>query len=367
MGWWSIGEDELSGDDPADITAEAFGRLAQRRVRARKPPLRYEDVVSLIAASLGRERYLLLRPSTKPVALRAVFDDAPEVRVAVVDTANVDPDELVAVGKWMKKVGQSHQMLASETGRRWPTARETLEAASFVLGPVPNDYLAADETRKLKNFVAEFSHASGQLAASDVVASLAAVFRRNERRLGLMVDGGASIAPVRVVATTASGQEVSVSCESASVPRDLVEEMAAQVEAVLRRHRRELPAARVKALSPQELEAYERRLAASELPSLAQLLDALRTTLSFAPERWEPLATLRLDTNERSPVGLPSRVRPAPTTDQRLHVQHATLGHGRVERTTDDGDRKYEVLFDSGKRLTLMARFLEVVAAPVET
>src|SRR6185436_19502448 len=95
---------------------------------------------------------------------------------------------------------------------RRPSMREALAAAAFVLRPLPNNYLAPDETRELADFHAVYHDDRGQLSAEQVVAMVAATMHRNERRLGLVALGGEAMQPKEVVATTKDGREIRAAC-----------------------------------------------------------------------------------------------------------------------------------------------------------
>src|SRR5690606_26279123 len=141
--------------------------------------------------------------------------------------------------------------------------------------------------------------------------------RRNERRLGLMVDGGALLAPEKIVATTADGKQLSASVEDAQAPRELVDEMCDRLEAIIREHRKEHPEAYLAKLSAQDREKYQRNADARHLPSLLELVEQIRMRMWIAPERWAPLKTLALETSDRSGIGLPSRPPPVKFVDSR--------------------------------------------------
>ena len=363
MGWWSIGGDEISGEGPAEVSAAAFRKLVEGRGRAGKPALRWDEMVLLLCGAVGRSgRELEPRPESRIVGLEARFKDgAAPVRV-MLDEAKVAPAEEVAVLKeWVKAVTAEHRSVGEQTGRKRPSAREVLHAAAFVLEQSRNELLADDETRKLEEIVPLYEHASGQLSAEEVVAAIAAALRRNERRLGLMVENGAAMAPETVIATSADGRELSAPCETAQAPRELVDDMCERFGAVIREHRLEMPDAYVKKLSAHDREKYQRNADARGLPKLVDFLEQTRLRLALFPERWTPLTSLRLATSERSTFGLPTRSTPAKFVDSRLRVRHVKFGEGFVERTFEDGEKKYEVVFDGGKRVTLMARFLEPV------
>ena len=363
MGWWSIGGDEVSGDGPAEVSAAAFRKLVGGRSEAGKPALRWDELGLLLCGAVGRSgRELQPRPEAKIVGLEARFGDGVAPIRVTLDEAKVAPAEEVAVLKeWVKAVTAEYRSMSDQTGRKRPSAREVLHAAASVLRPLPNELLAEDETRKLEEIVPLYEHASGQLSAEEVVATIAAALRRNERRLGLMVENGAAMAPETVNATTADGRELSASCETAQAPRELVDDMCERFDAVIREHRLEMPEPYVKKLSAQDREKYQRNADARGLPKLVDFLEQTRFRLALFPERWSPLKSLRLETSERSTFGLPTRSTPAKFVDSRLRVRHVKFGEGFVERTFEDGEKKYEVVFDGGKRVTLMARFLEPV------
>lgn len=363
MGWWSIGHGEIVGDGPADVSAAMFGRLASLRRDAQKPPLRYEDLLLILTAAAGRAgREVMARPDTKFVGMTATFDDGSEIKAELADaTKNAAPDEVAVLREWTKLVAAEYRGIGDQIGRKRPTMRELLDAAVFILRPVPNKFLDAGETRALRELTARYEHAEGQLSAEEVVGMIAAAFRRNERRLGLMVENGASMSPEDVVGLAADGKEVRVSCESGQGSRALVDEMCERCEAIIRLHREEQPDSYVKTLSQLDRERYQRNIDGKGLPTLEQLVEAIRVRLAAMPERYAPLKALRVETSERSSFGLPTRTIPEKFVDSRLRVRHGKFGEGFVERTFMDGDKKYEVAFDNGKRVTLLAQFLEEI------
>lgn len=364
MGWWSIGNSEIMGDGPADTSAEMFGRLAAARRDALKPPMKYEDLSLVLAAAAGRSgREVMARPDTKFVGLTTTFADGSEIRIELVDaTKNATPEEVAILREWAKQVAVHYRDIAEQIGRRRPTMRELLDAAAFVLRPVPNKFLAEDELRELRGFTARYEHATGQLTAEEVVGIIAAALRRNERRLGLLVENGASMQPENVIGMTEDGREINVAVAQGQGTRELVDDMCDRFDAIIRVHRDEQPETYVKALSQQDRDRYQRNVDAKGLPTLEKLMEETRQRLAAMPERWTPLKTLKVATSDRSSFGLPSKPVPAKFVDSRLRVRHGKFGDGFVERTFEDGDKKYEVVFDNGKRITLLARFLEEIS-----
>jgi hypothetical protein len=364
MGWWSIGNSEIMGDGPADTSAEMFSRLAAARRDALKPPMKYEDLSLVLAAASGRSgREVMARPDTKFVGLTTTFADGSEIRIELVDaTKNAPPEEVAILREWAKQVAVHYRDIADHIGRRRPTMRELLDSAAFILRPVPNKFLAEDELRELRGFTARYEHASGQLTGEEVTGIIAAAIRRNERRLGLLVENGASMQPDNVIATTEDGRSIDVTVEKGQGPRELVDEMCDRFDAIIRVHRDEQPETYVKALSQQDRERYQRNVDAKGLPTLEKLVEETRQRLGAMPERWTPLKALKVVTSDRSSFGLPSKPIPTKFIDSRVRVRHGKFGEGFVERTFEDGDKKYEVVFDNGKRITLLARFLEEIS-----
>ncbi len=359
MAWWSIGEDDMMGDKPGAISAESFACLKQLRETAGAPPPRYEDVVTVLASVLSRSgREVTPRSESQLTGLTARFEGgAPEVHVKL-DAAKPPADELAIGRDWMKRVAAEYR----EGIQRRPSFRELLASATVALKPMPNPHLALEETRVLAEFVPVFQHKRGQLTADDVVSAIAAALRRNERRLGLLVEDGASMSPDSVVATTADGREIGASCKTADPARTDVEEICERFENITRQHRQELPEAELASLPAHDRELREQRANARGLPKLDGFVETTRALLAAMPERYEPLATLKVVTSARSPVGLPSRATQA-FVEGRLRVKHTKFGEGFVDRVIDEGgETKYDVMFDGGKRVTLLARFVEKIA-----
>ena len=358
MGWWSIGEDDMMGDAPGAISAASFSRLKELREAAGAPPPRYEDVVSMLAAVLSRSgREVTPRSESQLVGLTARFEgDAPEVHVAL-ETAKPPADELAIGRDWMKRVAAEYR----EGVQRRPSFRELLASAAVALKTSPNPHLAPDDTRTLSEFVPVFQHKRGQLTAAEVIAAIAAALRRNERRLGLLVEDGASMAPEEVAATTLDGRRITASCRTADPARTDVEEICERFENIVRQYRQELPDAELAALPAHDRELREQRANARGLPTLEAFVETTRAFLAAMPERYEPLVELKVVTSSRSAVGLPSRATQA-FVEGRLRVKHAKFGEGFVDRVIDEGgETKYDVLFDGGKRVTLLARFVEKI------
>jgi len=328
----------------------ALEALAKQREAAGKPPATPEEIVTVVVGALARSsRELQPRKDAKLVSVHADLDGR-DVTVAVED-AKPAPEEVALFRDWVKKVHADYKEVADELGRRRPTANEALEALAVVLR----------EGTGVRAFSVRYEHALGQIAAEDVVAAFAAALRRNERRLGLLAAGGEKMAPEAVVATTPDGREIRVECEAAQAARELVDDLCDRLEAIVRAHRQEQPDKFLATLSPQDRERYQRNADARGVPTLEALVATAREQLAETPERYAPLASLRVVTSERSGIGLPSRPRPAAFVDSRLRVRHVKFGEGYVERTFEDGEKKYEVAFDGGKRMTLLARFLTPV------
>jgi hypothetical protein len=354
MAWWPLGKSERVGDGPVQHARTALEALARDRETATKPPPTIDEVVTLVTAALARSsRELQPRRDAKLVAVRATFEDGTTSEVKT-DEAKPAPEELAVFREWVKKVHADYKEVAEELGRRRPTATEVLEALAIVLRE-------RDEPKKLRSFDVRYEHVDGQMTADEVVGMFAAALRRNERRLGLLVESGEKMSPESVVGTTPEGKEIRVPTESGQAPRELVDDLCERFEAVLRAHRQEQPEKFLATLSAPDRERYQRNADARGLPTLEALIESVRAQLAETPERYAPLASLRVETSERTGIGLPSRPRPTAFVDSRLRVRHVKFGDGYVERTFEDGEKKYEVLFDGGKRMTLLARFLSPV------
>jgi hypothetical protein len=351
MAWWPLGKSERVGDGPVQHARTALETLVRQREEAAKPPPTIEEIVTLASAALARSsRELQPRRDAKLVAITAAFEDGTVIEVKT-EEARPAPEEVAVFRDWVKKVHTDYKEVAEELGRRRPTATEVLEALAIPLRE-------REDPKKLRSFDVRYEHVDGQIPADEVVAMFAAALRRNERRLGLLVESGEKMSPEDVVGTTPDGKEIRVSSESGQAPRELVDDLCERFEAVLRLHRQEQPEKFLATMSAPDRERYQRNADARGLPTLEALIEAVRVQLAAIPERYAPLASLRVETSERSGIGLPSRPRPAAFVDSRLRVRHVKFGEGYVERTFEDGEKKYEVLFDDGRRATLMARFL---------
>lgn len=360
MGWWSIGDDEVTGDGPVGITTAAFERLVQLRTEAQKPAMRWEDLALLLAVTVGRSsRELAPRKDAKFVSLKVVFEGS--TLDQLVEGAKPVAEELAILRDWAKNVSNEYKELSVDRARRRPSARELLAAAAHVIKADPAKIIAEDDTRKLDSFVPNYEHEKGQVSADELVAIIAASLRRNERRLGLMVENGATMAPEEVIAITADGREIKASVASAQAVREQVDDMCERFETAIAEHRDEKPESYLAKLAPSDRERLQRNSDQRGLPTLEGLIEQTRQRLARVPERWAPLKSVRVETSERSGIGLPSRPPPVKFVDSRLRVRHPKFGEGFVERTFEDGEKKYEVVFANGKRVTLMARFLEPI------
>jgi hypothetical protein len=354
MAWWPLGKSERVGDGPVQHARTALETLTRQREAATKPPPTIDEIVTLASAALSRSsRELQPRRDAKLVAIKAAFEDGSAIEVKI-EEAKPAPEEIAVFRDWVKKVHADYKEVAEELGRRRPTAVEVLEALAIALRE-------RDHPKKVKSFDVRYEHVDGQVAAEDVVAMFAAALRRNERRLGLLVESGEKMSPDAVVGTTPDGKEFRVETEDGQAPRELVDDLCERFEAVLRAHRQEQPEKFLATLSPPDRGRYQRNADARGLPTLDVLIESVRADLAETPERYAPLASLRVETSERSGIGLPSRPRPTSFVDSRLRVRHVKFGEGYVERTFEDGEKKYEVVFDGGKRMTLLARFLSPI------
>lgn len=345
MAWHSLGKNERVGDVPVELAKAAFEKLIATR------PLAAADVATLLTATIARSsRELQPRREAKLVGLTVVTDEGTTETNA--EEAKPAAEELAVLRDWVKKAAAEYKALGEELGRRRPTANELCETARRAL---------TELVPAVRGVSARYEHAKGRMEADEIAAILAAAFRRNERRLGLLVERGEKTSPDAVVVTTEDGKTITVSCEEGQASRELVDEMCDRFDAILREHRQEQPEKFLASLSPQDRERYERNADARGLPTLEALVAEVQRQLAEVPERWAPLKELRVETSERSGIGLPSRPRPVAFVDSRIRVRHGKFGEGYVERTFEDGEKKYEVVFDGGKRVTLLARFLETV------
>ena len=347
-------------DGLVNLSMAAFDRLQQLRSEASRPPLRFEDLAVLLTSAVARSsRELQPRKDAKFVGLSLLLSEG-EIKTTV-DEGKPSADELAVLRDWVKKAAAEFRAAAEPTGRKRLTAHELLDAAAGALKE--KKHVAEDEARTLRGIVPRFEHAEGQVSAEEVVAIVAAAFRRNERRLGLLVTGGSTMSPEEIVAVTEDGRQIKVDCADGQAPRELVDEMCDRFDTIIREHRQEQPEKFLANMSAHDRDRYDRNADSRGLPTLEVLVEETRRRLAEVPERWAPLKTLELVTSARSGIGLPSRPAPSKFVDSRLRVRHGKFGEGFVERTFEDGERKYEVLFDGGKRVTLLARFLETVEA----
>lgn len=358
MSWQALGDGELTGNASVTLAKGALESLVRLRAEGGRAPLGWDDLAVLLTQAIARSsRELVVRKEAKLVGLDVTFEGGASLATTV-DDAKPVADELAIVRDAVKKTAASYKDVGERLGRKRPTAHEVVETFRLASADVT---LGEGETRKVTSITPRFEHERGRLEADEVVAIIAAAMRRNERRLGLIVDDGASMSPDAVMATAADGKTVRAEVSEAQASRDLVDEMSDRFEALVRAHRQEQPDKVVNAMGPQDRERYQRNVDGRGLPTLDALVEQIRRELAKTPERYEVLTALKLETSERSAFGLPSRPKPQKFVDSRVRVRHSKFGDGYVERTFEDGEKKYEVVFDGGKKMTLMARFLEEV------
>lgn len=357
MSWQALGDGELTGNASVTLAKGALESLVRLRAEGSRAPLGWDDLAVLLTQAVSRSsRELVVRKEAKLVGLDIAFEGGGSLATTV-DDAKPVADELAIVRDAVKKTAASYKDVGERLGRKRPTAHEIVETFRLASADVT---LGEGETRKVASITPRFEHERGQIDAEELVAIIAAAMRRNERRLGLIVEDGASMSPEAVVATS-GGKTVRADVSEAQADRELVDEMSDRFEAVVRLHREEQPDKAVTAMGPQQRERYQRNIDGRGLPTLAELVEQIRRELAKTPERYGILDTLTLETSERSALGLPSRPKPQKFVDSRIRVRHPKFGDGYVERTFEDGEKKYEVVFDGGKKMTLMARFLEEV------
>lgn len=357
MSWQALGDGELTGNASVTLAKGALESLVRLRAEGGRAPLGWDDLAVLLTQAVSRSsRELVVRKEAKLVGLDIAFEGGASLATTV-DDAKPVADELAIVRDAVKKTAASYKDVGERLGRKRPTAHEVVETFRLASADVT---LGEAETRKVASIMPRFEHERGQIDAEELVAIIAAAMRRNERRLGLIVEDGASMSPDAVVAT-ADGKTVRAEVSEAPAQRELVDEMSDRFEALVRAHRQEQPDKIVNAMGPQDRERYQRNVDGRGLPTLDALVEQIRRELAKTPERYAVLTTLKLETSERSAFGLPSRPKPQKFVDSRVRVRHSKFGDGYVERTFEDGEKKYEVVFDGGKKMTLMARFLEEV------
>lgn len=302
-------------------------------------------------------RELVTRKNAKFVGLTIAFGDGPAIETTA-DETKPAADELAIFRDAVKKIAVEYKEVGERLSRKRPTANEVTATFQLATADVT---LGESEARRPAAITPRFDHEDGQVPAQELVEVIAAAMRRNERRLGLLVENGATMSPDAVVAVSVDGATVRADVEEAKAARTLVEDMCDRIEKLVSEHRQEQPEKFLSTLSAPDRERYQRNVDGRGVPTLEALIEKIRKELAKTPERYEPLASLKIETSERSGLGLPSRPAPKKFVDSRLRVRHVKFGEGFVERTFEDGEKKYEVLFDNGKRVTLMAQFLEEV------
>ena len=356
MGWQALGEDELTGDSAVAIAKAAVDKLLLLRTEGGRPAVVWDDLAGLLTQAVARStRELVTRKNAKFSGLTVAFEGGASLETTADETKPV-ADELAIFRDAVKKIALEYKEVGERLNRKRPTANEV--TATFQRATA-EAALGETETRKPTSITPRFDHEDGMVPAQELVEVIAAAMRRNERRLGLLVENGATMSPDAIVAVSVSGATVRADVEEAKAARTLVEDMCDRMEKLVSEHRQEQPEKHLSTLSAPDRDRYQRNVDARGVPTLEVLIEKIRRELGRTPERYEPLTSLKVETSERSGIGLPSRPAPKKFVDSRVRVRHVKFGEGFVERTFEDGEKKYEVLFDNGKRVTLMAHFLE--------
>lgn len=335
MGWWSLSgwPEALMGDRSADIAGAGLVELGASRARAGRPATLYEDVLSALASAIaaGARENIAVPPHCKFEGLVASFEGGSEIRVDL--SASTPPDEVKPLRAMLKALRSEYK--SSDLNRK-PMVREVLASVSFVLRPLPNNYVDAAETRALKDIKAVLRDERGVLGLDAYLPALAVAFRRHGPKLGDIIEGGALMKVADLVATVRDGAPIRIVCATVKADSFVVDELSHLLKGAA---------------------AYYRD-GSSRLPTMEEMVAEVTHALRRHPERYDTsaLADMSVSFTLASPSGRPSSPSSAP-----LRVRHPKFGEGHVVRVIEDTEKKYEIHFSQGGKRTLLARFVEIV------
>jgi hypothetical protein len=335
VGWWNLGgwPEAVMGDKTADIAGNGLAEFGAARQKAGRPAPRYEDVIEALAAAIaaGARENIAVPAHCKFEGLVASFDDGSELRAAL--GAVAPADEVKPLRAMLKALRGEYK---SSTPSRKPMMREVLASVSFVLRPLPNNYVDAAETRVLKDMTALFHDERGVLGLDAYLPALAVAFRRHGPKLGDMVEDGALMKVADLVATLREGAPLRISCAAVKADSFVVDELSELLKGVVKYYRE----------------------GENRLPTMDEIVAEVTRALRRHPERYDTSALTELSV---SFTLAPQSGRPSGPSSAPLRVRHPKFGEGHVIRVIEDTEKKYEIHFSQGGKKTLLARFVEIV------
>jgi hypothetical protein len=335
VGWWSLSgwPEAVMGDGSADLAGNGLAELGAARARAGRPAPRYEDVLEALAAAIaaGARENIAVPPHCKFEGLVASFEGGNEIRAA--SGAGAPADEVKPLRAMLKALRSEYK--SSELNRK-PMMREVLESVSFVLGPLPNRYVDAAETRVLTDITALFRDERGVLGLDAYLPALAVAFRRHGPKLGDIIEDGGLMKVTDLVATVQGGAPIRISCATVKADSFVVDELSELLKGA----------------------ATFYRDGFSRLPTMDEIVAEVTRALRRHPERYDTSALTDLNV---SFTLAPQSGRSSNASSAPLRVRHPKFGEGHVIRVIEDTEKKYEIHFSQGGKKTLLARFVEIV------